>query len=112
MWRDRDRLLRVVPGVLGGTWLPLSICVLFFLTITVLLPIHQCIHHHNVPGPIGTCNCPCHNLTTTCHEGPAILLLVGLAVSALVPHIDLGILPFQSLEYHPALQRAPPLPAA
>jgi hypothetical protein len=109
MWRNRHRSLRMVSGLPGHPWLPLFICVLFFLNVAVLVPVHQCVHHNSVLGLIGTCNCPCHSLTTGWHEGTSVILLVGPAANALLPHIDVGILPVQILEYHPALQRAPPL---
>lgn len=109
MWPNRHRSLRMISGLPGHPWLPLFICALFFVSVTVFVPIHECVHHYNVFGPVGTCNCPCHSLTMSWHEGTAGVVLVSLAASASLPHIDLGVLPFQSLEYHPALQRAPPL---
>jgi|GEM_PF-3691780 len=110
MWHNRHRSLRVVLWPPSRSWLSLIVCMSFFLTVTVLLPIHQCVHHNNVLGLIGTCNCPCHTLTTALHQRTSTLPLVGLVANAFLSEIDLGTLPFRSLEYHPALQRAPPLP--
>jgi len=109
MWRKRHRWIQVVSGRPDRGWFCFIICVVFLLTVTVLVPIHECVHHHNVLGLIGTCNCPCHSLTEGWHEGTGTPLFIGLAASALFSHTDLGILPFQSLTYHPAFQRAPPL---
>ena len=109
MRRNRGRSLQILSGRVCRVWVPVIACVSLFLGMMVLVPIHRCQNHHSVSVPIGPCHCPWHSLSTAWHEGASALLVIRLAASALLPQGNLQSLSLQSLEYHTALQRAPPL---